>query len=68
MRKFSADISSRLAQVCETLEASDYSDLTNTDDVLSRVMDQAGDYGLAWGDFQLLQRFYFGRPGQHLLI
>lgn len=60
MRKFSADISSRLAQVCETLEASDYSDLTNTDDVLSRVMDQAGDYGLAWGIFNFYNVFTLG--------
>lgn len=60
MRVFSADIASRLPKVCKVLETSSYDDLTNTDDVLSRVMDQTGDYGLEWGIFNFYNVFAMG--------
>ncbi len=60
MRAFSADIASRLPKVCKVLETSSYDDLTNTDDVLSRVMSQTGDYGLEWGIFNFYNVFAMG--------
>lgn len=60
MRVFSADIASRLPKVCKVLETSSYDDLTNTDDVLSRVMSQTGDYGLEWGIFNFYNVFAMG--------
>lgn len=60
MRTFSADIASRLPKVCKVLETSSYDDLTNTDDVLSRVMSQTGEYGLEWGIFHFYNVFAMG--------
>ncbi|MDO4268997.1 MAG: hypothetical protein Q4C73_11035 [Eubacteriales bacterium] len=60
MRTFSADIASRLARLCKTLETSSYDDLTDTDDVLDRVMGQTGDYDLGWGIFNFYNVFALG--------
>ena len=60
MRTFSGDVASRLSQLCRTLQESDYDGLPDTDAVLNRVMDQAGDYGLAWGIYNFYCIFTLG--------
>lgn len=60
MRRFAGDVAGRLGQLCGTLQKSAYDDLTNTDAVLDRLMDQAQDYGLFWGIFNFYSIFTLG--------
>lgn len=60
MRRFAGDVAARLGQLCETLQQSSYNDLTSTEEVLDRLMDQAGDYGLAWGIYNFYNIFRLG--------
>ena len=60
MRRFAGDVAARLGQLRETLQQSSYNDLTSTEEVLDRLMDQAGDYGLAWGIYNFYNIFRLG--------
>ena len=60
MRRFAGDIAARLGRLRETLQKSSYNDLTSTEEVLDRLMDQAGDYGLAWGIYNFYNIFRLG--------
>ncbi len=60
MRRFAGDVAARLGQLRETLQKSSYNDLTSTEEVLDRLMDQAGDYGLAWGIYNFYNVFRLG--------
>ena len=60
MSRFSENVADRLGQLCRTLQTSSYNDLSSTEEVLDRLMDQAGDYSLAWGIYNFYSIFTLG--------
>ena len=61
MRAFAKDIVRDMAGLRQTLLTSSYDGYQNTEDVLSRVMNQSGDYGLGWGIYNFYNIFTIGR-------